>query len=170
MTAPATRTKKSRIVLVVGLDLAETSEHLLGTVGELTHGVQEAELHVVHVVPPQTMKERMGEPVTSRGLAEGRRTQVAQWELERLCQAVVSGASVDIVVHTPAGRPVTELARLARRVGADAIIVEAHEHHSGARRFFHRSVAAGLARSASCSVLTVRAHHPAATPDGGRPG
>jgi nucleotide-binding universal stress UspA family protein len=150
-------------VLVVGLDLDDTSEHLLGTVRELTFGMEEAELHVVHVVPAETFQERMGEPVMAQGLAERRRTELAQWELERLCRAVIPGTAVHIVVHTPAGRPVTELTRVARAVGADAIVVEAHEHHTGARHLFHRSVAAGLARSAPCSVLTVRAHHPAAT-------
>jgi nucleotide-binding universal stress UspA family protein len=164
MTSLATQAERNRIVLVVGLDLADTSEHLLGTVRELTFGMAEAELHVVHVVPPETFQERMGEPLTSPGLAEHRRTQVAQWELERLCRAVVAGATVHVVVHTPAGRPVTELARVAREVGADAIVVEAHEHHTGARHLFHRSVAAGLAESAPCSVLTVRAHHPPAIP------
>jgi nucleotide-binding universal stress UspA family protein len=163
MTSVATQRGRNRIVLVVGLDLADTSEHLLGTVRELTYGTAEAWLHVVHVVPPETFQERMGEPVTSVGLAEGRRTQVARWELEQLCQAVVAGVRVHIVVHTPAGRPVTELTRVAREVGADAIVVEAHEHHTGARHIFHQSVAAGLAKSAPCSVLTVRAQHPQAT-------
>ena len=83
MSSVATRPRRNRIVLVVGLDLADTSEHLLGTVRELTHGSSEAELHVVHVVPPETFQERLGEPVMSQGLAERRRTEVAQWELER---------------------------------------------------------------------------------------
>jgi nucleotide-binding universal stress UspA family protein len=160
MATAATEPSRNRIVLVVGLDLGETSRHLLGTVRELTRGSEEAELHVVHVVAPETLQERLGEPVTSRGIAEQRRAQIAHWELERMCHDVVAGAVAQTVVHTPSGEPVKELTRLAIEVGADAIVVEAHEHSALGRRL-HRSVAAGLARSAPCSVLTVRAHHPA---------
>jgi nucleotide-binding universal stress UspA family protein len=165
MTATANRSKGGRIVLVVGLELEDldgTSEHLLSTVKELTRGTEQAEVHVVHVVAPETFNERLTEPVMSPGVAERSRVQVAQWEIERLCRAVIVGGGVRVFMHTPAGQPVPALARLAHDLGADAIVVEAHEHHTGARRLFHRSVAAGLARSATCSVLTVRAQHPVA--------
>jgi nucleotide-binding universal stress UspA family protein len=59
-----------------------------------------------------------------------------------------------VVVHTPAGRPAEQIVRVARAVGADAIVVEALDHHTGA---FHRSTVAELARSAPCSVVTIRA-------------
>jgi nucleotide-binding universal stress UspA family protein len=163
MSSTATQPTRNRIVLVVGIDLNDTTEHLLSTVKELLRGSDEAELHVVHVVPPETFNERLVEPVKSPGVAERTRAQIAQWEVERLCSTVVAGAP-HVIVHTPAGRPVEELTRLATEVGADAIVVEAHDHPGTARRrLFHRSVAAGLAKSAPCSVLTVRAHHPVAT-------
>ena len=163
MTAAASQGKKNRIVLIVGLDFDDTSEHLLRSVRALTRGADEAELHLVHVVHAETVSERISEPIASPWAGERGRVRIAQWEMERLCEAVDTGTAAHVVVHTPTGRPVAELTRLAREVGADAIVVEAHDQHpSGPRHFFHRSVAAGLARSAPCSVLTVRAHHPAA--------
>jgi nucleotide-binding universal stress UspA family protein len=160
-TSRETSERRSRIVLVVGLDLGDTSQHLLGTVRELTHGSDEAELHLVHVVPPETFSERLTEPVTAQGIAERARVQIAHWEIERLCKSLMTGAVAHIVVHTPVGQPVEQLRRLAGQLGADAIVVEAHEG-TGVRHMLHRSVAAGLAKSAPCSVLTVRAHHPVA--------
>ena len=153
--------KKNRIVLVVGLDLGDTSQYLLRTVRELTRGADEAELHLVHAVPPETFTERLTEPLTAQGIAERTRAQIAHWEIERLCNGLMTGAVAHIIVHTPVGEPIEQLRRLAGRVGADAIVVEAHEG-AGVKHVFHRSVAAGLAKSAPCSVLTVRAHHPIA--------
>jgi nucleotide-binding universal stress UspA family protein len=159
MSATATPSTRNRIVLVVGVDLDDTSKHLLSTVKELTRGSDEAEVHVVHVVAPETFSERLAEPMKSPGVAERTRAQIAKWEIEQLCRDVVTGATAHVVVHTPAGRPVEELMRLAVEVGADAIVVEAHDH-AAPRGLLHRSVAAGLAKAAPCSVLTVRAHHP----------
>ena len=165
MMNAASQSRRSRIVLIVGVDLDDTSEHLLRTVKELTRGVDEAEVHVVHVVPAETLNERLSEPILSPWHAEQDRSRVARWQIEQLCRAMDAGAGAHVVVHTPTGQPVEELARLARRFGADAIIVEAHEGRPADRRPFHKSVAAGLAQSAPCSVLTVRAHHPTAAPD-----
>jgi nucleotide-binding universal stress UspA family protein len=169
MTAAVSQGTRNRIVLVVGLDLDDTSEHLLRSVRALTRGVDEAELHIVHVVPPETVNERLTEPMASPWSGERGRARIAQWEIERLCQVVDTGTVAHLFVHTPAGRPVPELTRLAREVGADAIVVEAHDQGSEPRRYFHRSVAAGLARTAPCSVLTVRAHHPVAAQPGDPP-
>src|SRR5271157_3431262 len=116
MAAFATRPDRNGIVLVVGLDLDDTSEDLLSAVRELTRGKAHAELHVVHVVPARASDAPFGEPVSSLGLAERRRAQIAQWEIERLCQAVLGGTETHVVVHTPAVQPVAALAELSREV------------------------------------------------------
>jgi nucleotide-binding universal stress UspA family protein len=165
MATAASHSRANRIVLIVGIDLDDTSEHLLRTVKELTRGAAEAEVHIVHVVPAETLGERISEPLMSLGNAERERRRVARWQIERLCQAIEPGPTVHVVMHTPAGDPVAELGRLASRLGAGAIVIEAHEARVGASRLFHRSVAAGLAQSAPCSVLTVRAHRSDAATD-----
>jgi hypothetical protein len=156
------RAAGDRFVLVVGLDLDDTSEHLLRTVRELTSGSDGVELHVVHAVHRETVKEKLSELIRPSWIGSRGRARGAQWLMERLCQVFCTGTPVHVVVHTPEGGPVAELTRLARKVRADAIVVESHEHGLGPRRLFHRSVAADLARSAPCSVWTVRADHPAA--------
>ena len=120
MASAVIQPRENRIVLVVGLDADDPSDHLLGTVRELTRGSDEAELHVVHVVPRETL---CGSTRLS-GIAHRTPVQIARCEVERLCQAFVTGTSGHIVVHTPAGQPVEQLSRLAGQLGADAIVVE----------------------------------------------
>ena len=58
----------TRIVLVVGVDLSDVSEHLrLTKARDLVRTVDIAELHVVHVVRPEPLRERLSEPVLSPG-------------------------------------------------------------------------------------------------------
>jgi nucleotide-binding universal stress UspA family protein len=146
---------RSRLVLVIGIDLTEVSEHLLAKARDLVHSVDEAELHVVHVVHPEPLRERLAEPVNSGGVVERARMESAHWELARLCARIVQGSQASWRIHTPVGRPADELTRVAREVGADFVVVEVHEHE-GRRRLFHRSVAARIAEIAPCSVLAIR--------------
>jgi len=148
--------ERSRIVLVVGVDLSDVSEHLLGKARDLVHSVDDAELHVVHVVHPEPLRERLSEPIRSEGVAwRARVTHYARWELQRLCERIVHGSNARFTMHTPVGRAADELARIARDVGADVIVVEAHDH-AHTRGMFHRSVVARIAATAPCSVLTIR--------------
>jgi hypothetical protein len=60
-------------------------------------------------------------------------------------------------VHTPIGDAAEELTRIAAEVGADMVVVEAHEHGaSKPRRVFHRSMLARITTTAPCTVLTIR--------------
>jgi nucleotide-binding universal stress UspA family protein len=145
----------SRLVLVVGVDLTDVSEHLLARARDLVHSVDQAELHVVHVVHPEPLRERLVEPIGSGGLVERARVESADWEMRHLCERIVQGSNTRWIMHTPIGRPAEELTRIAREVGADFIVVEVHEHDHR-RRLFHRSVAARIAETAPCSVLAIR--------------
>jgi len=73
-TAPKTH---SRIVLIVGIDLGEETSHLLEMARNLARGVDETELHVVHVVAPESFGEILLQPVGSPGMAERTRGQIA---------------------------------------------------------------------------------------------
>ncbi len=164
---PDTATKTHRrIVLVVGIDLGPRSAHLLEVARDLARGASETELHVVHVVAPESFGEVLLQPVGSPGIAERTRGQIAAWEIDRLCRATDVGAGAHVVVHTPAGRAVEQLERIAREVEADVIVVQAHDH-AGARPF-HRSTVAALARTAPCSVVTIRAPQQPMAPNGVR--
>jgi nucleotide-binding universal stress UspA family protein len=145
---------RTHLVLVVGLDLTEVSEHLLAKARDLVHSVDEAELHVVHVVHREPLRDRLVEPIGSGGLVERARIESAHWELQHLCERIVQGSNTRWIMHTPIGRPAEELTRVARDVGADFVVIEVHE--SDRRRLFHRSVAARIAEIAPCSVLAIR--------------
>ncbi len=65
MKADTERPKPSRIVLVVGVDLSDVSEHLLAQARALIGPVDEAETHVVHVVHPDSFTKRLAHPIHS---------------------------------------------------------------------------------------------------------
>jgi nucleotide-binding universal stress UspA family protein len=146
----------SRIALVVGVDLSEVSEHLLAKTRQLIQPIDDIELHLVHVVHPDPFSQRISHPVRSPDLGANANAQYAKWELERRCATVVEGIrGAKVVIHTPIGDAANELRRIATEVGADLIVVEAHDH-PGERRVFHRSFVSRLVRSAPCTVLTLR--------------
>jgi nucleotide-binding universal stress UspA family protein len=153
----------SHIMVVVGVDLSDVSEHLLSQTRDLVRSVDDAELHVVHVVQPESLRERLTEPIGSGGYSTRALADSAKWELEQLCASVVQGSGTRWVVHTPVGRTAEEITRVAREVGADIIVLEAREHPRP--RPFHRSVVARIVRTATCSVLAIRDHkHPPSQP------
>jgi nucleotide-binding universal stress UspA family protein len=149
---------KSRAVLVVGVDFTDVSEHLVRTARALARTVEEAELHFVHVIAPH-MVILASDAMNGAMLVENETVNAARGTLERICSLIEDDVSVEIFVHTPVGRTCESLSEIARRLEADLVVVEAHDHsrRSVLRSVFHRSTAAELARTAPCSVLTVRA-------------
>jgi nucleotide-binding universal stress UspA family protein len=147
-------------VLVVGVDFTDVSEHLVQTAWSLARTADEAELHFVHVVRPP-MSLLMPESVHVGTFVEDRMVEAARAELLQMCCPTDSDGDIEVYVHTPIGRVGVSLAEIAQRLGADLIVVEAHDHSrdSALHWVFHGSTAAWLARSAHCSVLTVRAKH-----------
>jgi nucleotide-binding universal stress UspA family protein len=172
MKADAEDQKPSRIVLVVGVDLSDVSEHLLTQTRALVRPVDDAEVHVVHVVHPDSLRDQIERPLHSPDIGARSQVEYAKWELQRLCGSLALGPRTRVLVHTPVGGVAEEVTRSADQVAADMIVVEAHEHtaQGGVRRMFHRSVVARIARTAACSVLTIRkprsrAPEPVARPD-----
>jgi nucleotide-binding universal stress UspA family protein len=146
-------TNQTRRVLVVGVDLTEVSEHLLTYARDVVKWVDEAELHVVHVVRPEPFSEKLNDPIGNEGIVTMALRKSAEWELEQLCRRIVGKSLAKWHVHVRVGHAADVLMKVAAEVDADFIVVEAH----GPDRIFHRSVVAQIARDAPCSVLTVRA-------------
>jgi nucleotide-binding universal stress UspA family protein len=157
----ATRTASAespQIVLVVGVDLSDVSAPLLTTARDLVRSSPEAEIHVVHVVTPESLALRLTEPLGCPiGIVDRAHIESAQFELQRLCDDILRVANVRAVVHTPVGSAAQELAGVARAVGAHIIVLHAHDG-SSRRRALRRSVIDGVAQWAPCSVLAIRAH------------
>jgi nucleotide-binding universal stress UspA family protein len=157
-----------KIVLVVGVDLSEVSEHLIATARDVVHSAPQAELHLVHVVPPEPLTMWLETPLHARGFEERARVESARFTIGRLCASVSGNANVRCHVHTPVGDPAVELTRIARQVGADVVVLEAHAPRSGLSRFVHRSAVMRIVQSAPCSVLLIRSRAPAAAHANGR--
>ena len=105
MSARAAESGEKRIVLVVGINADDTSESLRHAVHVLTRGADEAEVHLV----------RFGTAVAPR---------FARRQIEGLCRAIDPRATSHVVVHAPASQELAGVARLARRLRADAIVIE----------------------------------------------
>jgi nucleotide-binding universal stress UspA family protein len=150
----------SRVVLVVGVDMSSVSEHLLTQTRALIRPVDEAEIHVVHVVSPEPPFLRLVRPTDEKDAGAVYEVERAQLVLERLSAALVHNDKTRVIVHTPVGAAADELARIAEEVSADILVIEAHEHDGHEPfRVFHRSVVDHIASTAPCTVLTIRRPH-----------
>jgi hypothetical protein len=156
MDAAPFQVRGHRIVLVLGIHVDETSEDLLRTVRALTSEIAEAELHVVRFPFGAVGGERHVDPARVLCPAVQARTRLPQWQIAGLCQAVGPDTSAHIVVHASEGEPVADLARLARRVRADVIIVETRPFHPFALPSGNLAspAAAALPREALAIALT----------------
>lgn len=150
----------SRIVLVVGVDMSHISEHLLAQTRVLVQPVDEAEVHVVHVVRPEAPLLRVARPSDEKDAGVVHQVELAQGAVQRLCEALVHTPRTRVVMHTPVGDPADELVRIAAEVNADVLVVEAHEpdEHRPAG-MFHHSTLDHIASTAPCTVLTLRKGH-----------
>ena len=158
MKADTESPKPSRIVLVVGVDLSDASEHLLAQARALIGPVDDAETHVVHVVHRDSLTKRLAHPLHSEDIGARAQVQYANWELQRLCFELVKCPRNRVFLHIPVGDSAAdELTRIAAEVGADILVIEAREHDPrGPHRVLHRSSVARIARTAPCTVLTIR--------------
>jgi nucleotide-binding universal stress UspA family protein len=157
MTAHPQNQSPTRIVIVVGVDLSNISEHLLEQTRSLIRPVDEAEVHVVRVVRPELPLLRLVRPREEKDAGVSHEVESAQWALERLSGALTHNPRTRVIMHTPVGDAAVELTRISATVGADLIVIEAHEHDGREpSRMFHRSVVDLIASTAPCSVLTIR--------------
>ena len=79
MKADAEDQKPSRIVLVVGVDLSDVSEHLLTQTRALVRPVDDAEVHVVHVVHPDSLRDQIERPLHSPDIGARSQVEYAKW-------------------------------------------------------------------------------------------
>jgi nucleotide-binding universal stress UspA family protein len=152
--------EQSRIVVVVGVDLSNLSAHLLAQTRDLVRTVDEAEIHVVHVVRPEPTLMRLARPLDAPDAGVVSAVDRAQRVVAQLCASLVGNPGTRVIVHTPVGDPVELLARIAYSVGAQVLVVEAHDRNEraqhGLSHLFHRSMVDRITAIAPCTVLTIR--------------
>jgi nucleotide-binding universal stress UspA family protein len=143
----------SHMTVVVGVDLSDVSEHVLAMARGLVRSIDDAQLHVVHVVQPQPLHHLVAGATRATDADTRAHAEGAHKRLETYCESAVPHQGERVVLHTPVGEPAEELIRIARETAADIIVVEVHDHPP---RVFHHSVVARIARNAPCSVLAIR--------------
>jgi nucleotide-binding universal stress UspA family protein len=170
MNAYSQSEQPSRIVLVVGVDMTNVSEHLLTQTLALIRPVDEVEVHVVHVVSPEPPLLRIVRPRDAKDAGAVFEVERAQSVLERLSNSLAQNPRTRLIVHTPVGAAADELTRIASEVGADILVIEAHERVGREPlRVFRRSVVDRIASTAPCTVLTLRNPRRAAGESTSRP-
>ncbi len=157
-----------RYRIVVGHDLEAAGSDALDHAAALARRMENAEIHVVHVVP---------DPSSARsGIAENdRRLDEALEQLRsRVTDALALDRGLSAHAHVRFGAPVETIVQVAVDYDADVIVVGTHGR-TGLDRLASGSVSAELARVAPLPVLVAHAkdftqHPKTPRPDSLHPG
>lgn len=156
MVMEVLRSARVGAVVVVGTDLNEVSEHLLATVRDLVCSYRDVELHLVHVVARERLPKRLVKPPDRRhasdALASG---EAIKMRVKQLCEEIALRPGARLVIHTPVGNASQELTRVARKVRANLLVLEA-QNRQASHPMFTSSTVGRIATTAPCSVLTLR--------------
>ena len=158
MILKETKQPGARRPIVVAVDDSEPAMFAVRAAVRLARDLG-ASLVLVHVIHPATQfgQDDAYLAMGLHDLSRGRGRDL----LANLATSVPDGVGVETVLLD--GSPVSEIVRLARDRGAEYVVIGTH----GRGRFGQLilgSVAAGVARSASCPVVTV-SHAPTGTTD-----
>lgn len=140
--------------LLVALDLTDFSAHTLHTALEVAARATPSELHIMTVVPPNH------DDLASMGTAEHACDELRRLvEAERAHHAHAEGVRLQFSAQ-PGTQPAEAIVTHAFAIHADVVVVGTHGRR-GLDRLLMGSVAEAVARTAPCSVLTVkpRLHH-----------
>lgn len=145
-------------VIVVALDLLDTSKPALERALEIGLQRQSAVIHAVHVLPvlePAGMPAEVAPPSDRVYVDAARKLrEFIEPELQRF--PVRSPPTVErVFTHVRAGRPAREIVQLASDLEADEVVVGTHGRR-GLSRLILGSVAEEVLRTAPCSVLAIR--------------
>jgi nucleotide-binding universal stress UspA family protein len=136
-------------VILAAIDGTPASTLALDTATILAARLDQADLHVVHVVGPLLGfggPEAVPDPSLG-DLMEGSRELLA--DARALCPYL------QITTHSVVGTPALEIVRLAKDVDADVIVVGSHNRTAG-ERWLLGSVSEQVVRKAGCAVVVAR--------------
>ena len=113
-----------------------------------------AETHLLAVANPPPLMLVEG----FEGIAPGDRDDVEQQRMRNVLAeglATLAQQGYQVTGHFAVGEPVQEIARVARELGCDLIVVGHQQKHSFIERWWRGSISAALIDYAPCSVLIV---------------
>ena len=136
--------------ILAAVDVTPEGRQVVGAAASVA-GLFEAELHIVHVV------EASGLPYGGVMLADLHSHEMDQ--MREYAHTQVADLAVEFGVpedrrHVIAGRPITEIHRLADVQGADLVVVGSHGRHG--LGLLLGSTANGVLHGAGCDVLAIR--------------
>jgi nucleotide-binding universal stress UspA family protein len=144
-----------RFVLLAAVDASETSDRVISAALGLANVVDDAEIHIVHVVDQLSVASRARHavaPPTHDDMLGPARALLRRHQ--GAAQAALPGLRV--VTHLSIGTPWQRVVDLGAQLQADMILVGAHDY-SALQRLLLGSVATTIVKKASCPVLVVRA-------------
>jgi nucleotide-binding universal stress UspA family protein len=139
--------------VLVPYDGSEFSQRALHHAVSLARWYKAA-ITLLHVDPRDTFLSEIGGGAWSSPIEPGERKRM----VSRLAEigASARGAGVGVDVRVTEGRPITEIVRVAKEIGADLLVMGTHGR-SGFDRLVLGSVTEKVLRHAPCPVLTVTA-------------
>jgi nucleotide-binding universal stress UspA family protein len=149
-------------VVLVGMDFSELADRALQQAFLLAARREAAEVHVLCVVPGQSLEAHHGltgywlpsEAGVRDGVFESLRAHVqAEWDAF-MTRSPDARAPLQVVSHVRIDSPALGLVEVATELGADLIVLGAYGHH-GRARLLLGSVAENTMRYAGCPVLIV---------------
>jgi universal stress protein A len=144
-----------RLKVLVPVDFSEPSRRALAWAFDYATRAP-CEMHVLHVVEdhlsdlfPAAARERIDSEIAAVTLE-------AEEELARMIPDVAERREVEpLHRHVARGRPVSEILRVAEKIGAEMIVVGSHGR-SGLAELLLGSVAEAVVRRAVCPVVCVK--------------
>ncbi|MCL4305693.1 universal stress protein [bacterium] len=140
------------------VDFSEPSTRALVAAEELARRY-EAELHVLHVVPPVPLVELPPGSGTVAFDVKKYETELLTSYQNFLNEIITANIKpgVNVSQHLEMGDPAHEIIVMAEELKSDLIVIATHGR-TGLRRFFFGSVAEAVVRRSPCAVLTIPAH------------
>ena len=121
-----------------------------------------AELHLVHVVPPDYPLSSLADlPMIAPDLEIARRVREQLTNAAKKYGAAVARQNI----HSLKGRPFEQICQLARKINIDLIVISTRGH-TGFKHLALGSTAEHVVRYSPCPVLVVRPVHPAGNRNG----
>jgi nucleotide-binding universal stress UspA family protein len=135
--------------------ILDTSRRALEAARDLTKGLADGELHVVHVIPPLRGPLGPGDFASGAEVELLQAIERASKELGEVCADAQKGIPARVQGHVRVGDADREIVQLASDIAADLVVVGTHGR-SGIERVLLGSVAEQVVRRAPCAVLTVK--------------
>lgn len=150
MTAIPTRSSAN--VILVAIDSSTPSEAATAVAAKLASAVSAPDVHLMYVIQPMAGQDEL---VTTHAIDMTELIEVATVFLDGERGKLRQHYSGRIGIHVGMGEAADEVVAMARKLGAEYVVVGSHGR-TGIRRLLLGSVAERIVRTAACTVVVAR--------------